>query len=590
MGNHSLWQTLKVGACTLLAALSMQAHAQSDPPALAGRVAAVSGVAWYFDTERNVWTQLLRNHTIAQGDRVRVDAKSRVSLSVGSTSIWLDSGADLDIVQMDDDAVQLRLEKGALGLAMRSREAVNEYRVLTREGQLYPDDLGLYRIEQMPQGTRAQSLQGRLRFESDRSGAVQRAWLRDGEQAEFWWADGPRTEHQNLLRDSFAVWLQTQAANDGSLVTNQDYVSPEMTGAEDLARHGVWEQAPDYGAVWIPTQVAPGWEPYRDGRWQWTTYWGWSWVDDMPWGFAPFHYGQWVMWRGRWCWTPGRYVARPVYAPAMVTWVRPPTVVIGVGIRQPPPRGSWTPLRPREVYVPHYRHSEDYITRLNRQYDGRPGPGGARPPVGPQRPDSPPRNDNRDRGNPRDTLPWKGSEGPRPSDGPRRPDNSGPSRGNGQFTTPGPAMPPPAPVPQAGSNAAPAPIAPRVEPGAGQPPANRQPWPREREPGFGRGREIDGPQQPQPQPARPRDPMPQPAVTPPPVVHVAPPQPQPQPQPQRPVPPAFVPPPQPAAPQPPAARPQPQPPAPAIQAPQPRPAPQQDDDRRNRPRNQNDER
>jgi hypothetical protein len=22
--------------------------------------------------------------------------------------------------------------------------------------------------------------------------------------------------------------------------------------------------------------------------------WGWTWVDNAPWGFAPFHYGRWV--------------------------------------------------------------------------------------------------------------------------------------------------------------------------------------------------------------------------------------------------------------------------------------------------------
>ncbi len=36
-----------------------------------------------------------------------------------------------------------------------------------------------------------------------------------------------------------------------------------MTGAEDLDRHGRWEEHPDYGAVWIPTVVVAGWAPYR---------------------------------------------------------------------------------------------------------------------------------------------------------------------------------------------------------------------------------------------------------------------------------------------------------------------------------------
>ena len=30
--------------------------------------------------------------------------------------------------------------------------------------------------------------------------------------------------------------------------------------------------------------------------WVWLRPWGWTWVDDAPWGFAPFHYGRWLWW------------------------------------------------------------------------------------------------------------------------------------------------------------------------------------------------------------------------------------------------------------------------------------------------------
>ena len=68
-------------------------------------------------------------------------------------------------------------------------------------------------------------------------------------------------------------------------------------------------------------RCAVDWAPYSHGHWGWVQPWGWTWVDDAPWGFAPFHYGRWVYVRDRWCWTPGACVARPVYAPALVAWV-----------------------------------------------------------------------------------------------------------------------------------------------------------------------------------------------------------------------------------------------------------------------------
>jgi hypothetical protein len=117
--------------------------------------------------------------------------------------------------------------------------------------------------------------------------------------------------------------------------------------------------------------VAPDWAPYRYGRWVWSRPWGWTWVDDAPWGFAPFHYGRWVHYRQRWCWVPGRYEARPVYAPALVAWVGGGSVSVGISIgsRSDYPRYGWFPLAPREVYRPGYAHSPSYARRINPDAD-----------------------------------------------------------------------------------------------------------------------------------------------------------------------------------------------------------------------------
>jgi hypothetical protein len=128
------------------------------------------------------------------------------------------------------------------------------------------------------------------------------------------------TSGSNLPDDSFAVWALGEDRRDERTAASR-FVSPEMTGAEDLERHGRWEDHPEYGAFWVPFEVRAGWAPYRYGRWTWVRPWGWTWVDEAPWGFAPFHYGRWVHWRGRWGWLPGSYVGRPVFAPALVAWV-----------------------------------------------------------------------------------------------------------------------------------------------------------------------------------------------------------------------------------------------------------------------------
>ena len=51
---------------------------------------------------------------------------------------------------------------------------------------------------------------------------------------------------------------------------------------------------------------------------------GWYYDDKTPWGQIVHHYGRWFYHRNAWCWAPGTYVARPVYAPALVAWIGGP--------------------------------------------------------------------------------------------------------------------------------------------------------------------------------------------------------------------------------------------------------------------------
>ena len=140
-----------------------------------------------------------------------------------------------------------------------------------------------------------------------------------------------------------------------------------MTGHEDLDNYGDWSTAADYGAVWYPRSVAADWAPYRYGRWAWVEPWGWTWVDAAPWGFAPFHYGRWVQVRGRWGWAPGAYVARPVWAPALVGWYGGSGWSVSVNVGGPV--YGWVPLAWGEPFRPWWNNcSYRCWTHFNRPY------------------------------------------------------------------------------------------------------------------------------------------------------------------------------------------------------------------------------
>jgi len=83
---------------------------------------------------------------------------------------------------------------------------------------------------------------------------------------------------------------------------------------DELSPYGRWIDYPQYGRVWIASQSV--FSPYQtDGHWAYTTY-GWTWVSDYNWGWAPFHYGRWLYdsFYG-WLWIPGYE-----WAPAWVSW------------------------------------------------------------------------------------------------------------------------------------------------------------------------------------------------------------------------------------------------------------------------------
>lgn len=146
------------------------------------------------------------------------------------------------------------------------------------------------------------------------------------------------------------------------------YVGIAMTGYEDLDRYGTWRTDPAYGAVWVPNAVVPGWAPYHDGHWAWIAPWGWTWIDDEPWGFAPFHYGRWAYVGAAWVWVPGPVVVRPVYAPALVAFIGGGGggVPWGVSLSTGTPGIAWFPLAPGEIYRPVYAASPAYVNAINR--------------------------------------------------------------------------------------------------------------------------------------------------------------------------------------------------------------------------------
>jgi FecR protein len=352
-------------AAFLCAALTATVCAQArdeevDPPGRVGRISDLSGPVQLYSPSAGEWANAVRNRPITSGDRLATDAGARAEVRIGSTTVRLDSSSELEVLRIDDARIELYLHNGTASARLRSREAVEEFELRTGEGRFRAQRTGRYRIDRIDEASHLTVNSGTMVYEGPGSALT----VYSGQRAEFW-LDSANAAQYTITepkRDAFAAWSSDRDRQDDRNASTR-YVSPEMTGVEDLDRYGRWESSDEYGSLWTPRGVAAGWAPYSSGHWTWISPWGWTWVDDAPWGFAPFHYGRWVWYRSNWCWAPGTRVLRPVYAPALVAWVGGPHVSISVNVGGP--SVGWFPLAPREIYVPSYRVSPRYVREVN---------------------------------------------------------------------------------------------------------------------------------------------------------------------------------------------------------------------------------
>ena len=358
-----LWGVVLGALLALGAAQSARAQSAGDPPSRAARLSDAEGQVWLYSSDSDEWVTVARNRPLTTGDRIATDNGARAEITLGTTTLRLDAATELEIARLDDTRYSVRLRGGSVAARLRNPQSLGEFEMLTDEGRFRIQAVGRYRFDRFDLTSDVTVYGGQAIYEARNTALPVTA----GQHAQFWLdsAGVPQYAIVPPARDAFAGWNDDRDRAEDRIVTaTTRYVSPEMTGAEDLDRYGQWEQTPEYGALWVPRSVAADWAPYTTGHWAWVRPWGWTWVDDAPWGFAPFHYGRWVYHRNVWCWAPGSYVARPVYAPALVAWIGGPRVGVSISVGAGAPVG-WFPLAPREVYVPAYRASPRYVQQVN---------------------------------------------------------------------------------------------------------------------------------------------------------------------------------------------------------------------------------
>jgi hypothetical protein len=334
-----------------------------DPPGRVARLNYIQGSVSFQPDGQTDWLQANSNRPLTTGDNLWTDRDSRGELHIGSTAIRLWSETGITFLNLDDRTVQIQLAQGSLSVHLRRLDGGDAFEIDTPNLAFTVQRPGEYRVDVNPDGN-ATIITVR-EGEGEATGGGSDFHLDTGERMRVFGTDSVAfTEGRAGSPDEFDEWCSSRDEREEHAQSAR-YVSRDVIGYEDLDEYGEWRSVPEYGTVWFPTRVAAGWAPYRYGHWVWIAPWGWTWVEDEPWGFAPFHYGRWAVAGGGWCWVPGPVVIRPVYAPALVAFVGGPRFSVSLSMGGGGGGVAWFPLGPHEVYVPARRASQRYVQNVN---------------------------------------------------------------------------------------------------------------------------------------------------------------------------------------------------------------------------------
>ncbi|HVH83179.1 MAG TPA: DUF6600 domain-containing protein, partial [Steroidobacteraceae bacterium] len=308
-----------------LAALTSARADEGDPPGRVARLSYVEGAVSLEPAGLSDWTAAERNRPLTTGDRLWTDQQSVAELDLGDGVLRLGGMTGFAFLNLDDRFAQIQLSGGILLVRVWDTSSGQSYEIDTPQLAVQLSQPGMYRIEvDEPGSTTVVKVSEGEAVALGAAGSIpidaQQSMVFTGSASDTSLSYSAASLGAPDDLDNWSATRDRQAQESPS----QQYVADGTPGTYELDDAGRWQSTPEYGYVWTPAVVEAGWVPYRFGHWVWISPWGWTWVDEAPWGYATFHYGRWVLLGGVWAWVPGPRPLRPVYAPALVAWTRGP--------------------------------------------------------------------------------------------------------------------------------------------------------------------------------------------------------------------------------------------------------------------------
>ena len=330
---------------------------QGQPQQGLGRVSVVDGNLSTQRGDSGDWVADTINTPVAVGDALSTGQGSRAEVQLDYADVLrLGPTSEARLADMVQGHIQVQVAQGIVDyIVFPGNQTQSE--IDTQNAGIQPTRDGVYRIEAIsPSETRLTIRHGEAEVLEQQGSTT----VHDGETITIRGTDNP--EYRITQASPLDDWDHWNEDRDRAILQAKSWqhTDPYYTGTQDLDNYGQWQNAPDYGQVWVPNQ-GPDWAPYSEGDWDWEPDWGWTWVSSEPWGWAPYHYGRWFLWNNAWAWWPGPVGGglgwyRPVWAPAYVNFFGFGGFGLGFGFGWGLGSGwghvGWLPVGPCDRFYP----------------------------------------------------------------------------------------------------------------------------------------------------------------------------------------------------------------------------------------------
>ena len=337
---------------------------QVQTAATPARISYINGDVSFWRPGAAEWTAARVNTPLAPGDSLYTGPNGNVEVQIGPRAfVRAAEGTQVGLDNQEPGFVQFRVTAGRASLDLGELARSQTVELDTPNAAFTIERTGYYHADVTADSTTFQTQRGGSATMTPAGGVA--GTVAAGQQVVVTGTDAARVDVGPT--PGLSEWDRWNYQRTAQLVASPSarYVAPDVYGTQELDRYGSWQTVESYGSVWVPRAVATSWTPYSTGRWIWDPSYGWTWLDDEPWGWAPYHYGRWVHAGGFWGWAPGPIVTRPVYAPALVVFLGG-GVRLSVGLPL-----AWAPLAWGEPIIPWWGRP-GYVGRAS--WDGWGGP------------------------------------------------------------------------------------------------------------------------------------------------------------------------------------------------------------------------